>query len=86
MKPKQKFLSEPARAQAWADIVQTKTFQDAVDYALLEMVELQPFAGNNTDRYDSHAQLVGARVFLTILSDLHKKDISIASTPLPNLK
>ena len=86
MRPKQKFQNDQPTFQAWVDIIQTKAFQEAIDAAMLEMVELQPLSGNHTDRYDNQAQLVGARVFTSILSNLHKKDISIATTPLPNLK
>ena len=86
MKPKLKFQSDPDRVRAWGDLVNSKLFQDALDSAMLEMVEMQPIAADHANRYDQQAQLTGARLFVMTLTRLHERDINLASTPLPNLK
>ena len=86
MIPKQQFQKDKARALAWGDIVVKPEFNEAVNAALLEMVERQPVHCEVTNAWDAHSQLAGGRVFLDILRNLSSPDVNPVSLPMPNLK
>lgn len=86
MKPKQTFQKTAPLANAWGDIITRPEFDTAVNTAMLEMIERQPIRGTPSESWDHHSQVVGARIFLDILRNLHLPDPNPVNVPMPNLK
>lgn len=66
MTPKDRFLST-AHAKHHADLVHSDGFLAACEYAMLELVNQMPMAGDPQKHWDSYSQLVGAKKFVAIL-------------------
>lgn len=68
--PKEKFQAQAQRRDEWEKIVQTRTFEEACDYALLQMNENMPPLHETA--FHSHEQMMGALIFLRTLKTIHE--------------
>lgn len=82
--PKQRFLSVPARANAWNELVATSDFQTAVDHATLEFVH-QLAAGAVYDAQAASHRLDGAKKMLFILLKLGEQTLTTREKQEPDL-
>ena len=85
MNAKQTFLESPDRDKFEA-IAQSKEFKAALEYALLEMMQRQPAAGNVNDAWDCYSQICGARRFIEILENLPLPEPVPKTPKYPSLK
>ncbi len=67
--PKEKFLASKVR-QEWEKITETQAFEQACDYALLQMLGKMP--RNLELSADAHMQMVGAQNFIHTLKTIHE--------------
>jgi hypothetical protein len=79
--PKSRFLSDPKRAERWADLVASAEFQLALDHALLQML----YEGTTLPPvYDAQArahQLDGAKRLSLILQRLGERELPGEKAP-----
>lgn len=85
MKAKADFIKSPLREKFESLIVQ-EAMQQALDSSLLEFVQEQPITGDVSSSWDAHSQLIGARKFISILSNLHLIPTVTKGPKFENLK
>lgn len=75
MTPKQTFIDSNYRLDH-EQTTKKPSFNAACDYALLEMLNLQPLNVSDPSKgWDAHSQMVGARKVLEILKTLHQVEL-----------
>lgn len=85
MPAKETFFRSPHRSK-FESILEQEAFRVALDYALLEMIENQPFPPTVQDGWDSASRLAGACQLISILTSLPLPQQKIPKTQFPNLK
>lgn len=85
MTPKQTFIDSGHRLEH-EQTTKKPSFNAACDYALLEMLQLQPLnVADPSKGWDAHSQMVGARKVLELLKTLHQVELEKNPSKQPTL-
>ncbi len=83
--PRQKFLASKVRGE-WEKITETQAFEQACDYALLQLQEYMPYSSSNPNvPAECHHQICGAMHLIKILKTIHEQEKEITEEKRPSL-
>jgi hypothetical protein len=80
--PKEKFLASKVR-QEWEKITETQAFEQACDYALMEVIYNMPVASDAHKETQAYNMIVGAHLFIRTLKKIHEQEREQTATEIP---